>query len=183
MSSHATARTRTASAWSTPCTRRRARAGDSSRMDCAATVMRTGLCSQRLYSMAPYKSINTPLRDTARATPHGLAVTVMLVQGAVKKLRAVGATAADSNVEMVLWRGMAGVQPQQEFLSQGGTDVAPISTTTELKVAVRYSSSTSSVLLRLRAKSFMSHGADISYLSAFPAEREFLYHGTHHSRF
>ena len=36
-------------------------------------------------------------------------------------------------------------------------------------------SSRSSVLLRLLADSFITRGADISYLSAFPSESEYLY--------
>ena len=50
-----------------------------------------------------------------------------------------------------------------------------MSTTTSLKTAVEYSASESSVLLRLATSSFMARGADISFLSAFEAEREVLF--------
>ena len=40
---------------------------------------------------------------------------------------------------------------------------------------MRYSLSAESVLLRIHTDSFIKCGADISYLSAFPAEQEFLY--------
>ena len=50
-----------------------------------------------------------------------------------------------------------------------------MSTTADLNVAVRYSMSANSVLLRLASSSFIKCGADISYLSAFPAESEYLY--------
>ena len=50
-----------------------------------------------------------------------------------------------------------------------------MSTTADLNVAVRYSMSANSVLLRLATDSFIKCGADISYLSAFPAESEYLY--------
>ena len=50
-----------------------------------------------------------------------------------------------------------------------------MSTTAALKVAVEYSASAASVLLRLRTASFMARGADIAFLSAFPAEQEFVY--------
>ena len=57
----------------------------------------------------------------------------------------------------------------------GGTELAPMSTTTDLKVAVEYSMSESSLLFKIKTKSFMQRGADLEYLSAFPAEKELLY--------
>ena len=43
------------------------------------------------------------------------------------------------------------------------------------QVAIQYSASKKSVLLRLNTASFMERGADISFLSAFPGEKEVLY--------
>lgn len=62
-----------------------------------------------------------------------------------------------------------------EFLAQGGTELAPMSTTSDLKIAMTYSASPNAVLLRLRTKNFMTRGADISFLSAFPGESEVLF--------
>ena len=132
----------------------------------------------RLYSTAAFHSINSPLRDLERhraGRPHPLAVTVSFLQDAVKKLRSVDAMSAERNKEVLLWRGMKDRMVTEEFLLDGGTEVAPMSTTAELKVAVQYSASANSVLLRLRTASFMARGADISFLSAFPAESEFLF--------
>ena len=56
------------------------------------------------------------------------------------------------------------------------------STTHDLSVAVRYSQSTSSVLLRLETESFRERGADLTFLSAFPAERECLFPPLTHMR-
>jgi hypothetical protein len=50
-----------------------------------------------------------------------------------------------------------------------------MSTTTDLTVALRYSASHSSLVLKLRTTSFMERGADISFLSAFPGEMECLF--------
>ena len=47
-----------------------------------------------------------------------------------------------------------------------------MSTTYDLKIALKYSASYSAVLLRLRTSNFLMRGADITYLSAFPGERE-----------
>ena len=50
-----------------------------------------------------------------------------------------------------------------------------MSTTTDPAVAVAYGQSTHSLLFKIVAKSFMSCGADISFLSAYPGEKEILF--------
>lgn len=50
-----------------------------------------------------------------------------------------------------------------------------MSTTDDLSVAATYALSSCSLLLKLRTKSFMQRGADLTFLSAFPAEREYLF--------
>ena len=60
-------------------------------------------------------------------------------------------------------------------MQRGGTELAPMSTTSSLEVAVKYSKSASSVLFRLRTRSSMERGADIAWLSCFPQEQEYLY--------
>ena len=147
----------------------------------------------RLYTTAAFRSINDPLRDRDRyenKLPHKLPVTVALLRDALGKLRAVeanqgstgggddeGAFASPrvSPRELHLYRGMKDVRAPLEFLAQGGTELAPMSTTSSLAVAMKYSASRNAVLLRLVTDSFISRGPDISFLSDFPAEREFLF--------
>ena len=76
-----------------------------------------------------------------------------------------------------LYRGMRDVSVQEGFLEggRGGTELAPMSTTSSLKVAMQYAASENSVLLRLLTKNFMVRGPEVSFLSAFPMEQEFLY--------
>ena len=115
-----------------------------------------------------------------------------------------------------LWRGLKDMELELEprFLVAGGSENAPMSTTTSLEVAVRYSASAAPTLLRLRTSSSYERGtnrprtalapnlcgqhryqilsswhctkranardpacagADLHYLSAFPAENEILY--------
>ena len=96
-------------------------------------------------------------------------------------------------------------QVQDNFLQQGrgGTELAPMSTTRSLKVAMQYAASEApslrypaplpppisygrsshahptraqnSLLLRIDTKNFMVRGPAISFLSAFPAEEEYLF--------
>ena len=56
-----------------------------------------------------------------------------------------------------------------------GVELAFMSTTNDLKVAVRYCLSPHSLLFKIVASDFMSMGADVCWLSAFPDEEEMLY--------
>ena len=50
-----------------------------------------------------------------------------------------------------------------------------MSTTSNPTVAVAYGQSSQTLLFKIVSKSFMTRGADITFLSAFPGEREYLY--------
>ena len=132
----------------------------------------------RIYSTAAFRSINDPLRDLARkerGEAHPLPLTVKLITEAVGKLRAVEAETEAANQAFDLYRGLKNVEAKDEFLQRGGTELAPMSTTRSLEVALKYSQSAQSVLFRLRTSNSMERGADIGFLSAFPGEEEYLY--------
>jgi hypothetical protein len=132
----------------------------------------------RLYTTRAYLLINNPLRDLGRhekGEAHPLPVTVAFLAEAIRRLRAVGAKLANARSPVVLYRGLANRTVPPAFFKEGGTEYAPMSTTKDLSVAVEYSASRSSVLLRMVTKSFIERGADISYLSAFPGEAEVLF--------
>ena len=133
----------------------------------------------RAYTTAVFKVLNGPMRDLERTDPHPFPVTVAFLREAIGKLRAVGAQ-EDSQVgktvtTLDLWRGMRDTEVPDSFLQHGGTELAPMSTTTKLEVAVQYSTAATSLLFKLRTDSFMQRGASIQFLSAFPAEEEVLY--------
>ena len=108
---------------------------------------------------------------------------------AIKKLRTVAAErekeerkkaekekSADANIAMDFWRGMGDVDLLEKFLKEGGTERAPMSTTLDPRIALKYASKGRvAVLLRIRTSSCMQQGADLTWLSAFPDEQEFLY--------
>jgi hypothetical protein len=80
--------------------------------------------------------------------------------------------------ETTLWRGLRDVVVPEAFLIEGGTELAPMSTSRSLEVAVRYSTTstaTCALLIKLSIPSFMQQGADLNFLSAFPDEEEVLY--------
>ena len=124
-------------------------------------------------------SINFPLRDKERRASggaHKLAVLVFILNTAIKKVRAGAGNSGDKHKAMDLFRGMGNRQIFKDFMSEGGTEFAPMSTTAQLWVALKYSRGGEvATLLWLRTKNFMDRGVDISWLSAFPHEKEYLY--------
>eukprot|EP00322_Chrysochromulina_rotalis_P013516 CAMPEP_0115839736 /NCGR_PEP_ID=MMETSP0287-20121206/6405_1 /TAXON_ID=412157 /ORGANISM="Chrysochromulina rotalis, Strain UIO044" /LENGTH=770 /DNA_ID=CAMNT_0003293317 /DNA_START=17 /DNA_END=2329 /DNA_ORIENTATION=+ len=129
----------------------------------------------RLYTTAAYKSLNTPLRNTDPARPpHGFPLTIKYICDGIGQLRAVGAAGGEDG-PLDLWRGLKNLRVQDSFIQRGGTEQAPMSTTTDLKIAVQYSLGDSSLLFKLRTNSFMQRGADLTFLSAFPGEAEILF--------
>ena len=154
----------------------------------------------RLYTTAAFQSMNAPLRSE---TPHPLPATIKFLAEGIGKLRAAGSddgneppagsktgfdtvmktgsgrrltrskTGYDTVMEM--WRGMSNLSSTAEFERQGGSEAAPMSTTTDPVIAVAYGQSRSALLFKIVADNFVHRGADISWLSAFPAEKEYLY--------
>ena len=131
----------------------------------------------RIYTTAAHKVLNEPLRDVASTAAHPFPVTVAFLRDAIGKLRVVGADEDSRKVvtKLDLWRGLRDMQPSDSFLQHGGTELAPMSTTTKLEAALLDSAAPTSLLFKLRTDSFVERGASIQFLSAFPAEEEVLY--------
>ena len=60
------------------------------------------------------------------------------------------------------------------FYEEGGTELAPMSTTEDIEVALHYSMSQVPLLFRFEARG-RSRGVEIGFLSLYPKEKEFLY--------
>ena len=132
----------------------------------------------RLYTTLAYSLMNDPLRDDGRyrqGRPCPLAVTTHFAASGIKKLRRLNADRASE--EITLWRGMCNLEKADDFLARGGTELAFMSTTRDLEVAARYclSPTGKSVLLKLVCRNFMTTGADVHWLSAYPEEAEVLF--------
>jgi len=143
-----------------------------------ATLTEAEVVSIRLYTTIAYQFMNEPLRDDEqydRGEQCPLAVTTHFAWMGIKKLRALR---AEKNTDgMTLWRGMRNVEIAHDsvFMQRGGTEMAFMSTTQDLKVAVRYCLSQQSLLFKIVSPNFMTMGADVQWLSAFPNEAEILY--------
>ena len=133
----------------------------------------------RLYTTAAFQSINQPLRDLSdERRPHPFPVTVNYIRDGISKLRAVEGRreqrfGAIGTVD--LWRGMRNMTVAPDFHKHGGTELSPMSTTTQAHVALQYARSAAPLLFKIRTTSFLQRGADLDYLSAFPGEHEILY--------
>lgn len=76
---------------------------------------------------------------------------------------------------MVYWRGLDSVALTQRFANEGGTEFGCMSTSTEKDVAIEFSEGKHPLVFKFVTDNFMSRGADISFLSVYPKEKETLY--------
>lgn len=131
-----------------------------------ADLSREEVASLRFYTSNSFDAINTALRDHRRDTPHPLPAITMNIQKGIKKLRAVGANDASARRELVLWRGFKDMQVTEEFNETGGTELAPMSTTTDLGVAVEYATESgdtgSALIFRIVTENNLQRGAGLS---------------------
>jgi protein-L-isoaspartate O-methyltransferase len=129
----------------------------------------------RMYTTSSYVCFNGPLRTDPPARPHPFAASVYFASEAIKKLRAVAAHRPDANDRLVFWRGMKDLTLTMEFLTNGGTEFACMSTSKSDKVAESFAKSKCPLIFKFETTSFMTRGADIGFLSVYPGEEEFLY--------
>lgn len=129
----------------------------------------------RLYTTKSYESINKPMRKDPPTKPNPFAATTFFISEAIKKLRAVDAHKPDRNEPMVYWRGLDGMALSQRFDKEGGTEFGCMSTSTSKDVAIEFSEGKHPLVFKFVTDNFMSRGADISFLSVYPEEKETLY--------
>ena len=102
-------------------------------------------------------------------------MTVLAIKEAIMKLRVVALDVDGTSTGLDLYRGMRDMKAAEDFGDKGGCELAPMSTTTDLMVALEYSKSEFPFILKVRSSGFHDRGADISWLSAFPGEKEVLF--------
>lgn len=137
----------------------------------------------RIYTTGAFKVLNGPLRHPWGGSPHPFPVTVSFLSDAIGKLRAVGAIQPSALSEFDLWRGVKDRMTTADFAQRGGTEPAPMSTTSNLKVALKYTIDATArphggghaLLFKLRTDSFMGRGASLTWVSAFPGEEETVF--------
>jgi hypothetical protein len=110
---------------------------------------------------------------------HPLRFTIYALTDGIKKLRTVESerdAVAFSN-PTYLWRGMVDMKVNKDFLSQGGTEMTVMSTSSDKEVALTYTCSeapTPGLVFKYKT-SGLSRGVSIQFLSLYPKEVEFIY--------
>ena len=142
-----------------------------------AQLSESHVVALRLYTSPVFRYINDPLRDQHRYEEKKaclLPATTFWADEAIKQLRAINSD-LPLGTPTTLWRGMQNRKVDPGFLLRGGTELAFLSTTSDLHVAVRYSLSRASLFYKVIASNFLSAGVDVEWISVFPSEREKVY--------
>ena len=99
--------------------------------------------------------------------PHPFKVTIAYLADGIKRLRAVGASRDDRHERRDFWRGMRNVEVPDEFSVDGGTEYAPMSTSSDLSVALAYSNkSEKRLLFKVATNGFIERGVAASFVGA-----------------
>jgi hypothetical protein len=137
----------------------------------------------RLYTSKAFREVNGPLRNRANPTqkntkqwkkhPVPLPATTYFISSAVTKLQGLliaGFQAFD------LWRGLANMDDlTPEYMQSGGHELACMSTSKSRLQCCHYARSSQPLILKFRVETHRNVGADISFVSMFPSEEEYLY--------
>ena len=108
--------------------------------------------------------------------PHPLPVTVALIEDATKKLKRVSGRRDGASRPRPLYRGMKDIELPAEFRASGGTELAPMSATFSLDTAVKFATGGQrATVMRVHNADWTMRGADLRFLSCYPAEEESLF--------
>ena len=144
-----------------------------------ANLAESEVAGLRFYTSHSFGCINEALRNPDGVEPHPLPAIATCIQNGLKKLRSLGAEDKSAMETVMLWRGFRDTQSTDIFTDAGGTELAPMSTTTDVRVAVAYavrnSQTLRSLLFRIVTDNNLQRGADLQWLSMFPGEAETLY--------
>jgi hypothetical protein len=127
----------------------------------------------RLYTSSSYKCVNDPLRK--KQQPHPFPATTLFVHKGLMQMRQVYAHAGEAQKECEFWRGMKDLQVTDDFMEQGGTEYACMSTSMSKQIVGDFAQSEHPLIFKVTSSGFMDRGADVSWLSVYPEEAEVLY--------
>jgi len=135
----------------------------------------------RLYTSTAFREINRPLRARASctdstqwaSTPVPLPATTYFISSAVTKLQELS---RENFKPFELWRGLGNMKDlTSDYMKSGGQELACMSTSASKYQSLLYAKSRRPMIMRLRVVTHRNVGADISFVSMFPGEKEFLY--------
>jgi hypothetical protein len=138
----------------------------------------------RLYTSPVFSSLNIPLQTykcdaegkvlwpPEMQSPHNFPITVIYIQEAILRLRAVEICSGTEGQSLIMWRGNRDLIVSDDCLSRGGVETSITSTTLELETAVQHSFSERPVIFKIMTRSYKERGAFLEWVSVFPDERE-----------
>jgi hypothetical protein len=142
-----------------------------------AQLTKAHVLALRLYTSNSFWRVNKPLRDgCTEVSPHPYAATTYYIHDGIMKLRVI--READATAVRTFWRGMDNMGVTEEFLAQGGTEMACMSTTAFRAVARTFAKVGEvdfPLLLKVESKGLMCCGASIAWVSMYPEEQEVLF--------
>ena len=125
------------------------------------------------------KSGDSYFRPDEAPKPHPLPATVMCITDGLKQLRALDAESDEATELIELYRGFNDMQVTDEFKKKGGSETAPMSTSKDPLVAcghaIRNGKGKGVLVMKIVTTNNLQRGADLSFLSMFPDERETLF--------
>ncbi len=128
--------------------------------------------SLRFYSSPSFPAVTIPLRDPARTTKHPLAAITYCIFTGIKKQLTLGAKDKKAVAELILYRGFSDLQISANFQESGGSEYAPMSTSTDPAVAVGYavrkSQTDGALLMRIVTKNNLERGILVFFYSPCP---------------
>ncbi len=129
--------------------------------------------SLRFYSSPSFPAVTIPLRDPARSTKHPLAAITYCIFTGIKKQLTLGTEDEEAAVEEKnFWRGFSDLEISESFQKLGGTEYAPMSTSTDPAVAVGYavrkSQTDGALLMRIVTKNNLERGIVVFFCSPCP---------------
>jgi ankyrin repeat protein len=128
--------------------------------------------SLRFYSSPSFPAVTIPLRDPARTSQHPLAAITYCIFTGIKKQLTLGAEDQKAVAELILYRGFSDLQISSNFQKSGGSEYAPMSTSTDPAVAVGYavrkSQTDGALLMRIVTKNNLERGILVFSCSPYP---------------
>ena len=142
-----------------------------------ANLSRAMVVALRFYTSHSFAAINKALRENFQ--PHPLPAIVMCINDGLRALRVLDAESDQATTNMEFYRGFTDTKVAEEFKTKGGTEFAPMSTTTDHSVAcgyaVRKGTTDGALLIKIVTENNLQRGADLAFLSMFPGEAETLF--------
>jgi hypothetical protein len=130
----------------------------------------------RMYTSCSFRKFNLYLRQGQK--PHPFKMSVLILDEAIRKLRKVEAMTDPAGYasRKYLYRGMSDMRMDLEhFKRLGGNELALMSTSADMHVAMSYASQGQVGLVFRYNTIGQTRGVSISYLSLYPKEVEFLF--------